>query len=68
MASKISIAQSSFALPQKIQLKEKTMQSMKVVIEAAIWLEQADLDKDVEKRKILMFSSSNGYRAHLPLH
>lgn len=53
VASKITVAQSSFALPQKIQLKEKEDYAKyeKVVIEAAIWLEQTDLDKDVEKRR-----------------
>ena len=46
-------AQTGFALPQKIQLnsKEDYAKYEKVVINAAIWLEQTDLDRDVEKRR-----------------
>ena len=51
--SKTGSAQTVFSLPEKIQLnnREDYAKYEKVVIHAAIWLEQTDLDKEVEKRR-----------------
>ncbi|MFI5153296.1 MAG: hypothetical protein ACHQET_08195 [Chitinophagales bacterium] len=55
VACNMGCAQTGFVLPQKIQLnnKEDYAKYEKVVINAAIWLEQTDLDKDVEKRRTI---------------
>ena len=46
-------AQTDFNLPDNIRLKNKEDYTKyeKLVIEASIWLEKTDMDKDVEKRK-----------------
>jgi hypothetical protein len=46
-------AQKEFNLPENIRLRDKEDYAKyeKLVIEASIWLEKTDMDKDVEKRK-----------------
>src|SRR5215467_9389497 len=46
-------AQKDFNLPENISLKNKEDYAKyeKLVIQASIWLEKTDMDKDVDKRK-----------------
>jgi len=55
LSTTISFAQTEFDLPQDIELKTKEDYTRfeGTLVEAAKWLEQTDLDKEIEKRKLV---------------